>query len=179
MYYFWAQELLLCQEYQAWTAWSICGKNRFFCSIYDYDLPLDKSLREEYERWEKADNGYSEWFNTVSNEIGSETPYSTLFQYIRKSKESRQSFIESIVDKKYPSLGYVYLAQLLKHNYINCVLTTNFDDLISDAMFMYFFEKPLVCQFESTIQNFNSSSIRPKIVKLHGDFLYNDMKKYR
>ena len=151
-------------------------KEQIFCSINDYDLPMDKSLRPEYQKWEKADDGYSEWFKNISDEIGSETPYGTLFQYVRKSKESRQSFLESIIDKTYPSLGYVYLAQLLNHRYFDCVLTTNFDDLISDAMFMYFFEKPLVCQFESTIHNFNNSSIRPKVVKLHGDFLYNDMR---
>ena len=104
--------------------------------------------------------------------------YSTLFECLRQSKESRQSFIEDIISNEnvLPSVGYFYLASLLHEKIIGCVLTTNFDDLIADALFRFYDSRPIICAFESSISNFNNSSTRPKIIKLHGDYLFNDIR---
>ena len=58
-----------------------------------------------------------------------------MFEQFADTKTERQRFIEIICDKNpltkrdvEPSFGYVVLADLLLRNYINTVVTTNFDD---------------------------------------------------
>lgn len=119
---------------------------------------------------------YPAWLNEKRREIGSESEYSTLFELICKTRQQRQIYIESLVDHTRPGLGYIYLAGLIASGYINTVLTTNFDDLLLDALVRYYDTKPIVCAFDSAVTSFSSSSQRPKIIKLHGDFLFDDIR---
>jgi tetratricopeptide (TPR) repeat protein len=51
----------------------------------------------------------------------------------------------------------------------NVALTTNFDDLISDALYLFTTSRPLVIQHESLSDYIRPTRTRPLIVKLHGD----------
>ena len=57
------------------------------------------------------------------------------------------------------------------------VFTTNFDDLINEACFLYSDGvRPIVCAHDSAISSIRVSPTRPKIIKLHGDFLFDNIK---
>ncbi|HCI6152647.1 TPA: SIR2 family protein, partial [Klebsiella variicola subsp. variicola] len=52
-----------------------------------------------------------------------------------------------------------------------------FDDLINEACYTFSNNlRPVVCAHDSSIKNIRLTSNRPKIIKLHGDFLFDDIK---
>ncbi|OIR24953.1 tetratricopeptide repeat protein [Bathymodiolus thermophilus thioautotrophic gill symbiont] len=76
------------------------------------------------------------------------------------------------INKATPSIGYLFLAQILTETKNKFVLTTNFDTMTEDALFSLKNAKPLIIGHES-LANYLSvnSSVRPTIVKLHHDCL--------
>ena len=120
----------------------------------------------EYQQWLAA----QDWAE-------SEDEYSLLFEEVYDQPAQRRVFIEESVKNAHPSLGYVYLADLLAKRYFDVVFTTNFDDLLNEACYLYSDGlRPIVAAHDSMIQSIRISSERPKIIKLHGDFLYDDIK---
>ncbi|MDR5866732.1 SIR2 family protein [Halomonas koreensis] len=112
---------------------------------------------------------HSSWFNS-SNE------YSSLFEKKYDLPSQRRMFIEQLVADKIPSIGYAYLVNLVKNSYINTIFTTNFDDLVNEAFYHYSDKRPMLCAHDSSVSSLNKTSSRPKIVKLHGDYLFDDIK---
>lgn len=103
--------------------------------------------------------------------------YSLLFEEIYDRPAQRRTFIEKCVTKAHPSWGYVYLADLLYNRFFDIVFTTIFDDLINEACFLYSDGlRPIVAAHDSSIKGIYIASERPKIVKLHGDFLFDNIK---
>lgn len=85
-------------------------------------------------------------------------------------------FVEREVAGKTPSIGYAYLTSLVKGDYFHTLFTTNFDDLINEAFYLYSDQRPIVCAHDSSINSITVTSSRPKIIKLHGDYLFDDIK---
>lgn len=85
----------------------------------------------------------------------------------------RQIKIENIVEGKIPGFGYAVLARLMAKKSIgqkcNFILTTNFDDLVADACYLYNGTKPLVISHHSLCSFVEISRTRPLVIKLHGD----------
>ena len=84
----------------------------------------------------------------------------------------RQAEIEEICKEASPGFGYSVVAQLCaQHNTpFSVVLTTNFDDLVADAMFLYTTEsRPLVIHHAALAEYIRPTRNRPMVVKLHGD----------
>lgn len=85
----------------------------------------------------------------------------------------RQMEIENIIEGKIPGFGYAVLARLLAKDNVggrcNFVLTTNFDDLVSDACYLYNGTKPLVIAHHSLCSFVEITRTRPLVLKLHGD----------
>lgn len=102
--------------------------------------------------------------------------YSSLFEKKYDFPSQRRRFIEGLVADKQPSIGYAYLVNLVKDNYFNAIFTTNFDDLINEAFYHYSDKRPMLCAQDSSVSSLNLTSSRPKIVKLHGDYLFEDIK---
>ena len=120
----------------------------------------------DYQQW-LAEQGWSE----------SADEYSLLFEEVYDQPAQRRVFIEECVKNAHPSLGYVYLSDLLAKRYFDVVFTTNFDDLLNEACYLYSDGlRPIVAAHDSMIQSIRISSERPKIIKFHGDFLYDDIK---
>ena len=109
------------------------------------------------------------WFDATN-------PYSSLFEKKFDLAPQRRRFIEKEVDGKLPSIGYAYLVSLVKHNYFNSIFTTNFDDLINEAFYQLSNRRPIVCAHDSSVHSISVTSQRPKIIKLHGDYLFEDIK---
>lgn len=121
--------------------------------------------KEPFPKW----LGKQDW-------CGDEEEYSILFEQIYDQRSQRRIYIEECVKNARPSWGYVYLANIIAHNYFNVAFTPNFDDLLNEACFLYADIRPIVCAHDSAVAGIRVTSARPKIIKLHGDFLYDSIK---
>jgi NAD-dependent SIR2 family protein deacetylase len=133
--------------------------------LADIDIQ-EKKFCDFYEKW-KADQ---------SGELIKPSDYSVLFEFFRPTTALRQEFIEKTIDGKYPSAGYLYLSMLVEKRLFNVMFTTNFDNLINDALYRFIDARPLVCSFDSELESIRFVSKRPKIIKLHGDYLFNNIR---
>ena len=79
--------------------------------------------------------------------------------------------LEKEMSRAEPSCGYSVLAQVLAEGRHNIVITTNFDSLMEDAMFIYTDERPLVCGHEALAGFIRPTERRPLIAKIHRDIL--------
>ncbi len=118
---------------------------------------------------------FDEWVETQPW-YESEEEYPILFEQLYDAPMQRRNYIEECVKNARPSWGYIYLANLIKHDYFNVVFTPNFDDLLNESCCAYAELKPLVCAHDSAVSGIRVTSARPKIIKLHGDFLYDSIK---
>jgi hypothetical protein len=141
-----------------------------------------KSSNEMIEEWRQrlyeqshSKDKYSDWLSQ-QKWFNSDKEYSILFEMVCDTPAQRRIYIENCVKDAKASWGYIYLANLMANNYFNIVFTTNFDDLVNEACFLYTDIKPIVCAHDSVVANVRVTSTRPKIIKLHGDFLYDNIK---
>lgn len=82
-------------------------------------------------------------------------------------------YLERLMECCEPSLGYHTLAMMLaEQDKNNLVITTNFDSLVEDALFLYTDKKPLVVSHESLAGYIESDIRRPIIAKVHRGLLY-------
>ncbi|WP_336750018.1 SIR2 family protein [Pantoea vagans] len=102
--------------------------------------------------------------------------YSSLFQKKFDLLSQRRRFVEKQVDSKLPLIGYSYLVSLFQSAYLDTVFTTNFDDLINEAFYQFSRERPTLCVHDSSIKGLSVNSSRPKIIKVHGDYLFDSIK---
>ena len=80
------------------------------------------------------------------------------------------------MDVKLPSIGYAYLVDLVNKGHLSTFFTTNFDDLLQEAFYQFSGKRPIMCAHDSSVQSISITSTRPKIIKLHGDYLFDDIK---
>lgn len=162
--------------------------NLFFgagCSVTSSIRPagelIEEWVKDLYERFnnEKPDSleVAKEYFETEhSNWFNKEDAYSSLFEKTYEFATQRRRFVEREVDKALPSIGYAYLTSLVNNNFFNTISTTNFDDLVNEAFYQFSNDRPLLCAHDSSIKSISITSKRPKIIKLHGDYLFDDIK---
>jgi len=102
----------------------------------------------------------------------------------REYPEEGYAYLEGLMSGKDPSPGYSVLAAALasqppRHN---VVITTNFDNLIADALSIYTDTFPFVCGHESLTAFVRIAMRRPLICKIHRDLLLapqNDPRSLR
>jgi tetratricopeptide (TPR) repeat protein len=70
-----------------------------------------------------------------------------------------------------PSPGYYHLAKILAETGNKLVITTNFDSLTEDSLFIYTDTKALVITHESLAKYIDAFANRPTVIKLHRDLL--------
>ena len=102
--------------------------------------------------------------------------YSALFENRFDLQRHRRIFVEREVSKAKPSMGYAYLVKLIENGFFNTIFTTNFDDLLNEAFYRFSNNRPIVCAHDSSISGVMVTSTRPKIIKLHGDYLFENIK---
>ena len=97
--------------------------------------------------------------------------YGDVIDHLFLQPEERQREIESLCDGRFPCFGYAVLSGMvtLERGIFNVVLTTNFDDLIADALYLFTTTRPLVIHHESLASYIRPTRTRPLIVKMHGD----------
>lgn len=119
----------------------------------------------DFNAWQKA----QPWFE-------SEMEYSELFESLYPDERARQKYVEPKVEDAFPGWGYLYLANIIRSGHFNLVFTTNFDDLVSEALTQYVRYNAVMCAADSDVATINASTARAKIVKLHGDYLFKRLK---
>jgi hypothetical protein len=108
---------------------------------------------------------------------GAPDEYSMLFEALYDQPSLRREYIEGCMENACPSWGYIYLVRLLEERVFNTVFTTNFDDLLNESCYLFSSTvRPILCAHDSSIRSVRMSSKRPKIIKLHGDFLFDSIK---
>ena len=122
-----------------------------------------------------SDKPFEEWLKE-QDWFEDDEEYSILFERVYDQASQRRNYIEECVKDARSSWGYIFLANIISHNYFNVVFTPNFDDLLNEACFMYADLRPIVCAHDSAVAGIRVTSARPKVIKLHGDFLYDSMK---
>jgi len=108
-------------------------------------------------------------------------PDSTRLYRARFGRDAEEGFayLESLMTGRSPSFGYSLLAHILASTRHRVVITTNFDNLVSDALFVYSGATPLVCGHESLVPFARAHVRRPLIVKLHRDLLLGRSRSHR
>jgi len=97
--------------------------------------------------------------------------YGDVIERLFLTPDQRQREIEVLCDGKFPGFGYAVLAALMARSGggFNVALTTNFDDLLADAMYLFTSARPLVIHHEALASFIRPTRSRPLLVKLHGD----------
>ncbi|OWR80921.1 hypothetical protein SJDPG4_00120 [Porphyromonas gingivalis SJD4] len=114
---------------------------------------------------------FAKWKNKVQiseDNVGEFYPqiYEKRFGHI---PESGYDCIRHYMEGKEPSLGYLILANIMVREKHNVVITTNFDNLLEDAIRTYTKEKPFIAGHEALAGYVPKRSDRPIILKLHRD----------
>ena len=97
--------------------------------------------------------------------------YDQVMKRLFLQPDARQTEFERLCDNTFPGFGYAVLAALManKKGVFNTVLTTNFDDMVADALYLFTAARPLVIPHQSLAGYVRATSTRPLVVKLHGD----------
>ena len=89
------------------------------------------------------------------------------------ARQGGYDFFEEIMEKAEPSCGYSFLAEILAQGKHDIVITTNFDSLTEDALFIYTAKKPLVIGHSDLAGFINIQLQRPQVIKVHHDLFFS------
>ena len=157
-------------------------EDRKYCFIIGSGASKQSGIKtggELVEQWiKKLDRDYGEdeviaWMADANIQSDNLAPhYSTIYSK-RFELDPKEGYyeLEKLMEGKEPSCGYSVLAQVLANTQHNIVISTNFDSLMEDAMFIYTNKRPLVCGHESLTGFIKPIQTRPLIAKIHRDVL--------
>lgn len=145
--------------------------------IRDYAERLcnEKLINHPFDEIEKA------WreAKTENKPISSEYYFDIYKLRFYPNPRNGYRYLEKIMECCEPSIGYHTLALMMTENRLNSqsgsnnlVITTNFDSLVEDALFLYTEKKPLVVSHESLASYIESDIQRPIIAKVHRGLMY-------
>jgi tetratricopeptide (TPR) repeat protein len=161
-------------------------KNRPFCFILGAGASVSSEIPSGYDL-------ATEWLATLYHEAVDPKPpveewateaslgikgfkyedrasfYSQLYEKrFGKDPEGGYAFLEDAMSKKDPRVGYSILAYILTETQHKVVITTNFDNLVADALSIYTETFPLVLGDQSLARYASVDVRRPLIAKIHG-----------
>jgi tetratricopeptide (TPR) repeat protein len=137
---------------------------------------VDRWLKELHHREDFDKRSLEEW--AVGENLGiKDFEFSRAAEYYPQifqrrfghDREEGFAFLEEIMENKEPSLGYSILAEILSNTRHKVVVTTNFDNLVADALAIHAREHPLVCGHESLAGFIRPNLRRPLVAKIHRD----------
>lgn len=102
--------------------------------------------------------------------------YASILEAALPSENDRISYFDSLVSGKLPSQGHELLAKLVAQGTCRIVLTTNFDRLMEHAIVRICRHFPQVVSSHELPLVANVNTSRSRIYKLHGDYLYGNIR---
>jgi tetratricopeptide (TPR) repeat protein len=165
-------------------------KNPHFAMFFGAGTSKDSGIKLAFEMIEDfkeiilKDEGLSDaskeeksaWFDKQDWYLNTPNKYSCLFQKAYRTDIARRNYIEDLISKGEASFGYIILANFIAENYVDTIITTNFDDLIYQACTTYTDVRPVVYSLGGFASEMISQLNRPKVLKIHGDFLFSELK---
>lgn len=108
----------------------------------------------------------------------SKDPYGSVLEAAFSGRFERAKYFESLIAGKAPSRAHRAVAQLCKAGFCRAIVTTNFDRLMEYAAACVCGRFPCVWLTEEIPRGSVDSLAhgRPPIFKLHGDFLYGNIR---
>ena len=159
-------------------------RNRKFCFILgagaskSSGIPTGAKLASQWLNEIKEDldeNLFEAWLKEKG--IDRNDPASFYPQIFAKrfevARQGGYDFFEEIMEKAEPSCGYSFLAEILAQGKHDIVITTNFDSLTEDALFIYTAKKPLVIGHADLAGFINIQLQRPQVIKVHHDLFFS------
>lgn len=133
------------------------------------ELYAEKEIEHEFDEIERAWRDAKKEGRAISSEY-----YFDIYRLrFHANPRKGYSYLEKIMERCDPSLGYHTLAKLLtENNQNNLVITTNFDSLVEDALFLYTDKKPLAVSHESLVGYMDANIQRPIVAKVHRGLMY-------
>lgn len=123
------------------------------------------------------------------NGVGEDTRYGFWFSRRYPMRSQRRREISALVAGAKTTPAHIVLALLMggggtrsgvggadRRRYVPFTLTPNFDDLLFDAFYLFLDEKPRLIDHRTVAPEFTLIGDRPTIVKLHGDYLYDNLQ---
>ena len=129
----------------------------------------------DFEKWVDA-RPKSETVLDSTPEVDQRSSYVKYFEAYQPTQYGRMHYLKQWMQAASPGWGYFCLAQLIAQGYVDTVVTTNFDDLIYEACTLHSASRPRVHSAANPYTAIESGSSRPTIIKLHGDFLYSNIR---
>lgn len=130
-----------------------------------------RAPRRPFEDW--VSESFSEYEPAAAG-----SSYGAVMNQLFPLADERQRETERLCDGRAPGFGYAVLASLMSRDdgILSAALTTNFDDLVADAMYVFGDRRPLVVQHHSLAGFARPGRVRrPVVVKVHGDHRLNPM----
>lgn len=113
--------------------------------------------------------------NQYGEKIVSDMEYSYWFTQYSTASEDIHSFLTELMNNKNPSEAYIFLADLFVNHMFSVAFTTNFDNLLGEALSLLGVRSKEIWFDTNEVDN-TLSKTSPNIIKLHGDYMYNNTK---
>jgi hypothetical protein len=95
--------------------------------------------------------------------------YPQLYELRFENSDCGYAFLEKEMQRREPSYGYSVLAWILASTPHKVVITTNFDNLVADALLLHSDTFPRVVGHDALASFVQAALRRPLIAKVHGD----------
>lgn len=150
-------------------------KRNLYCAAHNlrtsaYGDLSKECVQKEIQAYFDGQDGYPE--------LWSAQEYSFYFEKCYPIRRDREYYIQSKVRDVKPALGYLCMGELLINGKIDLVSTTNFDELIHagiHAINSGISIKTISSAISDSV-GFSLNEGFPNIIKLHGDYLYDELK---
>lgn len=150
-------------------------KRDIYCSETETSVDKFKDLSSQHTR---------ETLQKYFDNQGSHPPlygvseYSHYFELCYATSIAREKFIQNVVRDVLPSMGHLCLGELVIQNKIQCIWTTNFDELVEVGIqtIRPEYSYKVFSTANKTSQTFAGFDDFSQIIKLHGDYRYDKIK---
>ncbi|WP_437613349.1 tetratricopeptide repeat protein [Sorangium sp. So ce834] len=150
---------------------------------------VERWLRELHERLDRSGSSLRDWATAERlgidkfNYSDAASFYPRVYERrFRNNPEEGYACLEDLMIGVEPSPGYSILAKTMEDTRHKVVITTNFDNLVADALAIYTTSYPLVVGHESLAAFVRAAVRRPLVCKIHRDLLLgpkNDPRSMR
>lgn len=137
---------------------------------------FQRKLREIWEDEGRPNSDFDTWVQSKPGWDNNQSDYAKYFEAYEPTENGRVRYINKWMAAASPRWGYFCLAQLLAQSYVSTIVTSNFDDLIYDSCTQNSVRRPRVYSTSSPSAMIEHDHDRSTIIKLHGDYLYADIR---